>query len=158
VHSSEGGHATFAPETARERKLAAHLAKRLKRVSTERVVSGPGLAAAYESLSGKAIEPAAVSKLALARKDPDAVEALDIFVAAFGAAAGNLALTVLSTGGVYLAGGIAPAILEKLRDGTFMDAFRQKGRLSPLLGRMPVHVILSPVAGLLGAAVVAAGL
>jgi len=158
VHPSEGGHVTFAPETTRDRALGAFLARRFDHVSTERAVSGAGLAAIYEALSGSIAEPEAVSARGLSGSDPAAVEALDLFTAAYGAAAGNLALTVLATGGVYLAGGIAPLLIEKLKDATFLDAFRRKGRLEPLLARIPVHVIMSPSVGLLGAGAVAAGL
>lgn len=158
VHPSEGGHATFAPETERERTLGVFLARRFEHVSTERVVSGAGLANIYEALSGSTAEPEAVSARGLARSDPAAVDALDLFAAAYGAAAGNLALTVLATGGVYLAGGIAPPLIDKLKDGTFLEAFRRKGRLEPVLTRIPVHVIMSTAVGLLGAGVVAAAL
>ena len=158
VHPSEGGHATFAPETTRERALGAFLARRFEHVSTERAVSGGGLTNIYEALSNSIADPEAVSARGLAGSDPAAVEALDIFAAAYGAAAGNLALTVLATGGVYLAGGIAPLLIDKLKDGTFVEAFRRKGRLEPVLARIPVHVIMSASVGLLGAGAVAAGL
>ena len=157
VHASEGGHATFAPETARERAVAAFLARRFEHVSIERIVSGAGLAAIYEALSGTLADPETVSARGLSGSDAAAVEALDIFAAAYGAAAGNLAVTLLATGGVYLAGGIAPLLIDKLKDGAFLEAFRRKGRLEPVLARIPVHVIMSPAVGLLGAAAVAAG-
>jgi glucokinase len=80
---------------------------------------------------------------------------LAMFVSAYGAQAGNLALTVMATGGVYIAGGIAPRIVPKLRDGTFMTAFRNKGRLTDVLARIPVNIIVNPHAGLIGAAMVA---
>jgi glucokinase len=155
VHPSEGGHASFAAQTPRELALLAFLAKRYEHVSCERVLSGPGLVAIFESLAGRVDESAAISERALAGTDPAAVEALDLFAAAFGAAAGNLALTVLATGGVYLAGGIAPQIVAKLRDGTFMAAFRRKGRLAPVLERVPVRIVMSPDVGVLGAAAAA---
>jgi glucokinase len=155
VHPSEGGHASFAPETARELALLAFLAARHGHVSSERVISGPGLVAIFESLTGRQEESATISERALAGTDPAAVEALDLFAAAFGAAAGNLALTVLATGGVYLAGGIAPRIVKKLQDGTFIAAFRRKGRLAPVLERMPVRVVMSGDVGVLGAAAAA---
>jgi glucokinase len=102
-------------------------------------------------------DPAAVvSRHGLAGDDPLSVKALDIFVSVYGVQAGNLALTVLATGGVYIAGGIAPRIVAKLQDGSFLAAFRGKGRLSDLVARIPVHVIVSPDVGLLGAAVAAA--
>ena len=93
-----------------------------------------------------------ISELALAAKSEICERALEIFVSAYGAEAGNLALKLLSVGGVYVGGGIAPRILEKLRDGAFMRAFTDKGRLSPLLENMPVRIILESRAALLGAA------
>src|SRR2546426_12520006 len=101
-------------------------------------------------------DPAAViSRHGLAGSDPLAVSALDLFVSVYGTQAGNLALTILASGGVYLAGGIAPRVVEKLKSGGFLTAFRSKGRLSELLARVPVHVIMNPDVGLLGAAAVA---
>jgi glucokinase len=157
VCASEGGHATWAPRTADELVLHAFLSKRFVHVSCERVISGPGLVAIYESLTGRVDESAAISERALAGTDPAACRALDLFVAAFGAAAGNLALTVLATAGVYLAGGIAPRIIARLRDGPFLEAFLRKGRMAELLARIPVHVVMTPDVGLLGAAAAAAG-
>jgi len=157
VRDSEGGHATFASTTEREWRVRSFLEKRVGPVSWERVLSGSGLVAVYECLSGTSSdeEPAAISARGLAGADPIAEEALDLFAAVYGAQAGNLALTVLATGGVYIAGGIAPKLIEKLRDGTFMAAFRNKGELEPFLTRVPVHVIMSPDAALFGAAAVA---
>jgi glucokinase len=99
-----------------------------------------------------------ISRHALAGTDPLCVKALDVFASAYGAQAGNLALTVMATGGVYLGGGIAQRIVGKLRDGAFVSAFRDKGRLANLLAKIPVHVIVNPNVGLLGAAAVAARL
>ena len=115
------------------------------------------VAALYVALSGTLADPETVSAGGLSGSDSAAVEALDIFAAAYGAAAGNLAITLLATGGVYLAGGIAPLLIDKLKDGTFLEAFRRKGRLEPVLARIPVHVIMSPAVALLGAGAVAAG-
>jgi glucokinase len=158
VRASEGGHSSFAARTTREWKLRTWLEQRLGPVSWESVLSGRGLLAAYQCLSGSSMaeEPAAISARGLDGSDPAAVEALDLFAAAYGTQAGNLALTVLATGGVYLAGGIAPRLIAKLRNGTFMKAFREKGELEEFLARVPVRVIMSPDAGLLGAAAVAA--
>jgi glucokinase len=101
-------------------------------------------------------DPAAViARHALAGTDRLSDRALDLFCDILGAQAGNLALTVVATGGVYLAGGIAPRIVERLRSGPFLEAFRNKGRLSELLSRIPVHVIMNPNVALLGAAAVA---
>ncbi|MBD3162990.1 MAG: glucokinase [Candidatus Eisenbacteria bacterium] len=168
AHPSEGGHTDFAPRSDREHRLLAALRRRFGRVSWERVVSGPGLVNLYRFLVDeekvptassvveemKRDDPAAViSQRGLAGDDEACVAALDLFASAYGAEAGNLALTSLATGGVYVAGGIAPKILEKLKDGTFVRAFREKGRLGELLASIPVSVIVNPKVGLLGAAV-----
>ena len=169
AHPSEGGHADFAPGTEIEIGLLQYLQKRYSHVSVERVCSGRGLPNIYDYLrdSGYAPESEEVASELAEAKDrtpvivahalrpdnpcPLCVATLDIFIAIFGAAAGNLALHVLSTGGVYLAGGIPPKILPVLQNGRFMQAFLRKGRLSDLLSHMPVRVILSRAA-LLGAA------
>jgi glucokinase len=171
VHSSEGGHATFAARDEVEWGLRAAMLDEFGRVSSERVLSGAGLVRVYRHLAATSFpreraqlvdemtreDPAAVvSEHALAGDDAQAVKALDVFASAYGAAAGDLALTVLATGGVYLAGGIAPRIASKLADGTFIAAFRGKGRLSDLVARIPVQIIMNPDVGLLGAAAAAA--
>ena len=171
VHPSEGGHADFAADDEAMWRLRQSLLDEWGRVSWERVLSGPGLAQLYRYLASGDFAPerpdvqremadadpaAVVTKHALAADDPLSIRALEIFVAAYGAQAGNLALTVLATGGVYLAGGIAPRIVAKLQDGTFIRAFRNKGRLADLMERIPVHVIVSPDVGLLGSARAAA--
>jgi glucokinase len=170
VHASEGGHVNFAARDAVEWGLRGTLMDEYGHVSYERILSGAGLARLYNYLAvtGFASErpevrsemeqgdpAAAISRHGLAGDDPLSVKALDIFASVYGSQAGNFALTVLATGGVYIAGGIAPRIIAKLRDGTFMAAFRSKGRLSDLAARIPVHVIVSPDVGLLGAAVAA---
>lgn len=99
---------------------------------------------------------ALITRHGLAGTDPLSVRTLEVFAAAYGAAAGNLALTVLATGGVYLAGGIAPKIVRRLASGAFMEAFRNKGRLSSVAARMPVCVVLTDDVALYGAAAVAA--
>ena len=169
VHASEGGHVDFSPVSPLQWRLREALAREHGRVSVERVVSGHGLLAIYRFLLDErggdapatsaevlAEGPEAVTRHALAGTDPVAVEALDLFVDAYAGAAGNLALTVLATGGVYVAGGIAPNILPKLRDGAFVQAFLAKGRLRRALERMPVSVITSDDVAILGAASVAA--
>lgn len=170
VRSSEGGHAEFGPRSPREDALLVHLRGRYEHVSWERVVSGPGLVAIYRFLvdTERAREdpavrrrmddedPAAVvGELGAAGRDPACAAALDLFVSAYGAAAGSLALLAQARGGVYVAGGIAPRILDKLREGAFLRAFRAKGRLSYLVEKTPVRVIVRPDVGLLGAAVAA---
>jgi glucokinase len=165
--AAEGGHADFAPRNALEMELLRFLLERYEHVSYERVLSGPGLLNIYEFLrdTGRAQESPAV--LAFMRtQDPPAViaqagltgicslcvQALNLFVAIYGAAAGNLALKLKATAGVYLGGGIAPKILEKLKGPAFMQAFTAKGRLSSLCRTIPVQVILNPKTALLGAA------
>ena len=171
VHPSEGGHATFAARDAVEWGLRSALRDEFGHVSCERILSGGGLVRLYRHLAATAFAPeqpkvvgemergdaaAVVSEHALAGDDRLAVKALDVFASVYGAQAGDLALTMLATGGVYLAGGIAPRIASKLADGTFIAAFRDKGRLSDLASRIPVHVIMNPDVGLLGAAAMAA--
>lgn len=170
VHDSEGGHASFSPRNAAEWRLRRALATKFGHVSRERVVSGPGLVSIYRHLAETGVEveqshvraemergdPAAViGRHGVARTDALSWHALDMFVSAYGATAGNLALTVMAKAGVYVAGGIAPQILPKLLDGTFMRAFLEKGRLTPVLARIPVHVIVNPHVALIGAACVA---
>ncbi len=168
--ASEGGHADFAPADATQVRLLEYLwAEVGGHVSWERVLSGPGLVAIHRFLRttngtqdsgdewlahGDAGE--AISARALASADPLCVQALHLFVSILGAQAGNVALTLMATGGVYLGGGIPPKILPLLQDGAFLNAFRNKGRLSRVLEGMPVHVICNPDAQLLGAAACAA--
>ena len=167
-YPSEGGHADFAPRNEDEIDLLRFLKQKYNgRTSTERVVSGPGLTNCYEFLREvRGVEEPAWLAERIAKEDPNAVitevaiaakseiceKALDMFVSAYGAEAGNLALKILSVGGLYVGGGIAPRILEKLRDGTFMKAFTDKGRLSQLLVNTPVRVILESKTALMGAA------
>jgi glucokinase len=170
VHASEGGHTSFSPTNDLESGLLATLTKRFGHVSAERVVSGTGIMAIYQHLAeiGAAEEqdsvraemersdPAAViSRHALAGTDPLSESTLAVFTSAYGGLAGDLALTLLATGGVYVAGGIAPRIVPQLLDGGFLSAFRAKGRLSEFLSRIPVNVIVNPDVGLIGAAAVA---
>ena len=171
VLSSEGSHTDFGPRNEIEMSLLRFLWKRHKRVSYERIASGMGLPMLYEFFREQGIpetpavrdemaqegahRAAVVSSHGLSGDDEICVRALDLFVSVYGAAAGNLALTVLSRGGVYVAGGISPKILPKLQDGTFMAAFRTKGRLSHMLESMPVQVVLNADSGLIGAAALA---
>jgi glucokinase len=165
--ASEGGHADFGPNDLTQAKLWAHLYERWGHVSVERVLSGAGLFSIYSWLrdSGRHTEPVwlakkikemdpakAISEAASDRKDPLCEQALDIFVSILGAVTGNLALTGMTTGGVYLGGGIPPKILPKLNEGTFIEAFTNKGRFKDLLKKIPVRVILNDKAALLGAA------
>jgi glucokinase len=174
VLPSEGGHADLAPHDEITWGLFEYLTVQYGHVSWERVLSGNGLADIYRYLVNRgdvaargevlqelrsAPDPAAVvSRHGLEGTDELAERALGLFAEAYGAQAGNLALTVMATGGLYVAGGIAPQILAKLQDGSFMRAFLAKGRMSDLLKRVPVRVIVNPRVGLLGAAAEAARL
>jgi glucokinase len=178
---SEGGHADYAPRDADEAALLLYLRRRFgEHVSVERVVSGPGLVVIYEHLrdAGYASESPAVSaalaaaaspaadrgaeaageparviaEAALAGADPLCGRALDMFISAYGAAAGNLALTGTAVGGVYIGGGIAPKILPRLAGGSFIRAFLDKGRFEAYLLRIPVRVLLNDRTAMLGAA------
>jgi glucokinase len=165
---SEGGHADFAARTEREMNLVRQLTERFGRVDVERVISGRGLSNIHRVTHTSPCEagidpddlesPAHISAAALDRRCKGCVDALDIFVEAYGAETGNLALRSVATGGAFIGGGIAPKILPALTSGAFMRAFREKSPLEPLLDGMPVKVILNPTAGLLGAAVFAAGM
>ena len=163
----EGGHADFAPRTEREVAVLRDLTSRFGRASVEHVLSGRGLENIHRvthqerclATDGPGPPDApAISAAALSRTCPGCVEALEIFVEVYGAEAGNHALRSLATGGVFVGGGIAPKILPALTDGRFMRIFRAKPPHVELLSEMPVHVILSNDAGLIGAAVHAASL
>jgi glucokinase len=171
VHSSEGGHVDFGPRNDLEVDLLRFLREQEGRVSYERVLSGSGIVSIYRHLIASGKEPenaeirdemaqgdsaAVIARHGLAGTDRACTRALDVFASVYGAEAGNLALKVLASGGVYLGGGIAPRIIDKLRDGTFIKAFRGKGRLSYFVEDVPVHVVVNPKVGLLGAALVAA--
>lgn len=169
---SEGGHADFAPTNDYEIDLLRYLRTQYLHVSYERVVSGPGLHAVYEFIREskrneptwlaekiKAGNPAAeIAAAGLQGQAEIAVQALDLFASVYGAEAGNLALKALSLDGVYVAGGIAPKIITKLKDGTFLKAFTNKGRYKRLLSTIPVKVVMNQEAGLLGSASVASAL
>ena len=161
---SEGGHADFAARTTREVGLLAFLTERFGRASYEHVISGPGLVNTHRfvhrspcaSVDPDAPDAAArISHAALDHSCPGCVEALDLFVAVLGAEAGNSALRGMTTGGVFLGGGIPPKILPALESGTFLDAFRAKAPMDDLVSAIPVHVIVHPNPALLGAAVAA---
>jgi glucokinase len=184
VFSTEGGHADFAPRSELEFQLLKYLREKhgLTRVSAERVVSGQGIVAIYQflrdrqsateapevktaistwerevGLSEKSVDPAAVIAQAAAEdRDHLSSQTMQIFAAAYGAEAGNLALKLLPYGGLYLAGGIAAKNLTLMKEGGFLAAFLDKGRMRSLMERIPVHVILNPQVGLLGAALYAA--
>jgi len=184
TYPSEGGHADFAPRSELEFQLQHYLLDRyqIDRISAERVVSGMGIAAIYQFLrdrspdrespemtelyrswereigqESKTIDlSAAVSLAAQEGRDPLCLDAMNLFVDAYGAEAGNLALKLLPYGGLYIAGGIAAKNLMLLKSGRFMTAFAKKGRMSALLKKVPVSVVLNPEVGLIGAALYAA--
>ncbi len=169
-HASEGSHADFAPTDPLQAGLLRYLQERFEHVSYERVCSGLGIPNIYAYLKEKRYgpEPPWLAELLAAADDPTPVIVdaaldtaqpcalcaltLETFVSILGAEAGNLALKLLATGGVYLGGGIPPRILPALEKGGFLSAFRHKGRLSELVAHIPVHVILNPETALFGAA------
>jgi glucokinase len=165
AHSSEAGHMDFAPVDELQDGLLRHLRREYGRVSYERVLSGSGLAKIFDFLAERtppsrgivqALErekddAAVVSRYGLARRDAAAAQALDVFAAIYGAFAGNIALTALARGGVYIAGGIAPKIAAKLKDGALVRAFNDKGRFSDLLATIPLHIVMNARVGLYGA-------
>lgn len=168
VYATEGGHTDFAPRDELEIELLMYVRQRIGgRVSYERILSGPGIHMVYQFLRdrGHGVQEPWLSD-ELEQDDPAAVisqhgmdntselcaRALDLFVALYGAEAGNLALKMMATRGVFVGGGIAPKILAKMTGGTFIDAFVEKGRFETLLRTIPVRVLLNDQAALLGAA------
>ena len=171
IIATEGGHTSFAPRTEVEIGILRFLAQRYDHVSWERVLSGDGLVNLAEALShvtglkppkeladriahDRASAPAAVTAGATAG-EPLCRHAVELFCKLYGAEAGNLALKTLATGGVFVAGGIAPRMVDFMTDGTFRQAFIDKGRMRVLLEQMPVQLVLDTEAGLLGAAALA---
>ncbi|MBW2559908.1 MAG: glucokinase [Deltaproteobacteria bacterium] len=170
AHASEGGHADFAPTGEVEIKLLHYLNKKYEHVSYERVCSGMAIPDIYEflrdggygeepdwlagELSGvEDVTPVIVQGALSEAKSCELCSAtLDLFVSVLGAEAGNLALKVMATGGLYIGGGIPPRIISLLEKPSFLQAFKNKGRYSDLMGRIPVHVITNPKAALIGAA------
>jgi len=165
--SSEGGHASFAPNDTTGDELLSFLRKETGHVSWERVLSGMGMRNLYRFFRQRSGEPeptwlaeafrtgdlaAVVTKAGLENTDPVCVEALDCFTRNYGAEAGNVALKMLALGGVYIGGGIAPKMLPKMQSDLFLTAFCHKGRLSPLLESIPIYVILNDKTALQGAA------
>ena len=170
AYPSEGGHADFGPNTDLEIDLLRSFQKKFGHVSYERICSGHGLPNIYDYLneSGYAEEPPWLAEQLAATNDPTpaivsaaldtkkscklCVTTLSLFISALGAEAGNLALKVMATGGVYLGGGIPPRTISLLDEGAFMGSFTNKGRFSELVSRIPVHVICNPKIALMGAA------
>ena len=166
VLSGEGGHVDFAPVDDEQAALLRFLTARHGHVSVERVVSGQGLHNIYEFVISQGLEPenertrallaeqdpgAVIGSLGARADDPACARALALFVRAYGAAAGNLALHVLPPGGVYIAGGIAPKLKDVLQRGEFLEAFLSKGRMRQVLSRVSLHLVLEARTGLLGA-------
>ncbi len=164
---SEGGHADFAARNEMEIDLFRYMLRGSPHVSVESLVSGKGLFSIYSWLKIRRgnSEPAwleekfrsedppiVISEAALAEKNPVCEQALDTFISILGSVAGNLALTGLTTGGVYLGGGICPKIVARLKSGGFMESFTAKGRFNKLLSDIPVNVIINETAPLMGAA------
>jgi glucokinase len=171
IVASEGGHADFAARNDLEIAFLRWMIDKYGRVSNDRVVSGPGIGDIYRFLrdSGRETEtdalrraideagdPAPVlQRFADEENDPLSNATLDFFVSIYGAEAGNLALTAVATGGVYIAGGIAPRMIGRLKSGIFQEAFESKGRQASLVVSIPVSVVMNPKVGLLGAALAA---
>lgn len=174
VVPSEGGHSDFAARNDLEIGFLRHMIAKYGRVSYERALSGPGLANIYEFFRdtglksesdelrqaiGEADDPAPViQRFADEKNDPLCEAVLDLFVSVYGAEAGNLALKSVATGGVYVAGGIAPRIINRLKAGEFQRSFLAKGRLTEAVEAMPVYAVMNHKVGLLGAAVAASEL
>ncbi|MEE3233868.1 MAG: glucokinase [Candidatus Latescibacterota bacterium] len=166
--ASEGGHSTFSPSSDLHYELGAYLKKKFGHVSWERVISGPGLASIYEFLRSREPdhEPSWMKEALTKENDPSntiarvglnedcklASDALNLFADLYGCEAGNLALKLMSTGGLFLGGGIAPKLLPRLNNGIFMQSFLNKGRMKQALESIPIHVVLNDKAALLGAA------
>lgn len=161
---TEAGHADWAARTERDLTLLRMLVSRNGRAEAEDVISGRGIPNIHRAMHATGPcradintedpgAPAAITQAALDRRCPMCVETLELFVDAYGAEAGNLALRSVATGGLFIGGGIAPKILPALTDGRFMRAFLDKAPMHDLVARIPVKVILNSDAGLLGAAV-----
>jgi glucokinase len=160
--ASEGGHADFAARTDRDVTLLRDLVRRYGRAAVEHVVSGPGLVnihrVSHTGPCDAAVDltaphaSAVISTAALGGRCPGCIDTLSLFIDAYGAEAGNLALRTVSTGGIFIGGGIAPKILPALTSGRFLAAFRAKAPFEAMLDQVPVKVILNADAGLLGAA------
>jgi len=159
---SEGGHSDFAPHTEQQIELLRFMRRRYPQVSWELILSGRGFRTLHEFLAPEVkhasfedpdADPAPeITQKGLAKTCPVCVETLDLWTSIYGAEAGNLALKVLALGGVYVAGGIAVKIIDKIRDGTFFRAFKDKWHFEKLLANIPVSVVLNESAPLMGAA------
>jgi glucokinase len=162
VVPSEGGHSDFAPHTELQIELLRFMRRRYPQVSNELILSGRGFRTLHEFLSSTVTHPVfddpdadaapVITRQALDKSCPVCVETLDLWISIYGAEAGNLALKVLALGGIFIAGGIAVKILDKIKDGTFFRSFQDKWKFEPVLNNIPVCVILNESAPLIGAA------
>jgi glucokinase len=162
VVPSEGGHSDFAPHTEQQIELLRFMRRRYPQVSWELILSGRGFRTLHEFLAPNVLHPTFedpdadpapdITRQGLDKSCPVCVETLNLWTAIYGAEAGNLALKVLALGGVFVAGGIAVKILEKMKDGTFFKAFQDKWKFEALLNNFPVSVVLNESAPLIGAA------
>ena len=164
----EGGHADFAPRNKLDMELLTYLQGKHGRVSSERILSGPGIKNIYdflrdtkkveeppdlrEQMSQSPDPPALISKLAAEGKSPICDQTMSLFVTIYGAETGNCALHFMSTGGIFIGGSIAAKNINKMKDPAFMKSFLDKGRMTPLLKQMPVKIVLNDDSGIIGAA------
>ncbi|MBI4995773.1 MAG: glucokinase [Rhodocyclales bacterium] len=155
VLPGEGGHVAFAPLDEEQERVWRALRAAHGRVTAERVISGPGLSAIHRVLAGAELDPAEIARRALIDADQAALDTLDVFLSAYGAFAGDMAMAALARGGVYLAGGIAAKLLPILAASPFLPAFGAKAEHAGLVRQMPVAVVTDPSLGLRGAAVLA---
>jgi glucokinase len=155
VVPGEGGHVGFAPLNEDQDRILHALRAEHGRVTAERVISGPGLAAIHRILSGTDLDPAEIAHRAMIDADQNALDTLDLFLSAYGAFAGDMALAVLARGGVYIAGGIAAKLLPILPASPFLPAFGAKAEHAHLVRQMPIAVVTDPSLGLRGAACLA---
>jgi glucokinase len=151
VIPGEGGHIGFAPQTAEQGRLATWLLDQNERVTTEDVVSGPGLARIYAFLGGRPQKPDEIGQAAVDNNDPLARHAVELWLSAYGAFAGDLALHWLAQGGVYIAGGIAAKLMPHVDNGHFLDAFNAKREHRDIVENVPVTLVQEERLGLLGA-------
>jgi len=157
VLPGEGGHAGFAPANELQGHIWEALLKEHGRVTSERVISGPGIAATHRILTGETASPARIAERALAG-EAGALATINVFLHAYGAFAGDMAMAAMARGGVYIAGGIVLNLLPLLRQGVFLAAFNAKAEHAGLAARMPVHAATDPRLGLRGAALLAGNL
>lgn len=152
IVAGEGGHVAFAPADARQVALWTFLQARHGRVSWERVVSGPGLTAIHEFLAGVVLTPKQIAHCAEVNPESAERRSLEMFFAAYGAFAGDMALACLARGSVFIAGGIAARLLPQMQQsGSFLAAFNAKAEHAAIAERMPIHVVTDPLLGLHGA-------